>query len=197
MAEKGRLIVFSGASGAGKSTVLRKMMEKRNDVCFSVSVTTRAPRPGEVDGKDYYFINDDQFAQMVENDELLEHATYVNHSYGTPQSYVDRMLDKGFNVVLDIEVQGARKVHEKRPDAVMVFVAPPSLEELKRRLIARGTETEEAIAGRLERARQEYAEANFCTYRVINDNADVAAEELSSIITAEHCLFQDRKNVLK
>lgn len=197
MAEKGRLIVFSGASGAGKSTVLRKMMEKRDDVCFSVSVTTRAPRPGEVDGKDYYFINDDQFAQMVENDELLEYATYVSHSYGTPRSYVDSMLEKGINVVLDIEVQGARKIHEKRPDAVMIFVAPPSLEELKRRLIARGTESEEVIAGRLERAKQEYAEADFYTYLVINDNADVAAEELSSIITAEHCLFPDRKYVLK
>ena len=197
MQEKGKLIVISGPSGAGKSTVVFKALEGREDVCFSTSVTTRKPRPGEVDGREYFFVDPDRFKEMVENDELLEHAEYVANSYGTPRAYVEEKLDAGLNVLLDIEVQGARQVHEKMPDAVKVFIIPPSLEELEKRLKGRGTDTERAIEARLIRARQEYQEADFYDYLIINDDADQAAKELSAIILAEHCRFNDRMAYLK
>lgn len=197
MSERGKLIVLSGPSGAGKSTVVGKCMEKRNDICFSVSVTTRNPRPGEVDGKDYFFITRERFAEMVENDELLEHAEYVSNAYGTPRAAVEKRLSEGYNVILDIEIQGARQVHEKMPEAVMLFVVPPSLGELERRLKSRGTETAEVIEGRLARARQEYAEADFYDWLIINDDADAAAAELSAVITASRCRFKDRKSILE
>ena len=197
MQEKGKLIVISGPSGAGKSTVVFKAIEGREDVCFSTSVTTRKPRPGEVDGREYFFVDPDRFKEMVENDELLEHAEYVANSYGTPRAYVEEKLEAGLNVLLDIEVQGARQVHEKMPDAVKVFIIPPSLEELEKRLKGRGTDTERAIEARLIRARQEYREADFYDYLIINDDADKAAKELSAIILAEHCRFNDRMEYLK
>ena len=197
MSERGKLIVLSGPSGAGKSTVVGKCMEKRDDICFSVSVTTRNPRPGEVDGKDYFFISRERFAEMVENDELLEHAEYVSNAYGTPRAAVEKRLSEGYNVILDIEIQGARQVHEKMPEAVMLFVVPPSLGELERRLKSRGTETAEVIEGRLARARQEYAEADFYDWLIINDDADAAAVELSAVITASRCRFEDRKSILE
>ena len=195
--EKGKLIVISGPSGAGKSTVVFKAIEGREDVCFSTSVTTRKPRPGEVDGREYFFVDPDRFKEMVENDELLEHAEYVANSYGTPRAYVEEKLEAGVNVLLDIEVQGARQVHEKMPDAVKIFIIPPSLETLEKRLKGRGTDTERAIEARLIRARQEYQEADFYDYLIINDDADKAAKELSAIILAEHCRFHDRLEYLK
>ena len=197
MKEKGKLIVISGPSGAGKSTVVFKAIEGREDFCFSTSVTTRKPRPGEVDGREYFFVDPDRFKEMVENDELLEHAEYVANSYGTPRAYVEEKLAAGMNVLLDIEVQGARQVHEKKPDAVMIFIIPPSLEELEKRLRGRGTDTDRAIEARLIRARQEYQEADFYDYLIINDDAGKAAEELSAIILAEHCRFHDRLEYLK
>lgn len=197
MQEKGKLIVISGPSGAGKSTVVFKAIEGREDVCFSTSVTTRKPRPGEVDGREYFFVDPDRFKEMVENDELLEHAEYVANSYGTPRAYVEEKLEAGLNVLLDIEVQGARQVHEKMPDAVKIFIIPPSLETLEKRLKGRGTDTERAIEARLIRARQEYLEADFYDYLIINDDADKAAKELSAIILAEHCRFHDRLEYLK
>ena len=197
MNKRGKLFVISGPSGAGKSTVVFKAMEGREDYCFSTSVTTRKPRPGEVDGREYFFIDRDRFSEMVFRNELLEHAEYVSNSYGTPRAYVEEQLDAGFDVILDIEIQGARQVHEKMPEAVMIFIAPPTLEELERRLVNRGTDTAEAIRGRLARARQEYAEADFYSYIIVNDDADAAAAELASIITAEHCRFGDRAEVLK
>ena len=197
MNERGKLIVISGPSGAGKSTVVFKAIEGRNDVCFSTSVTTRKPRPGETDGKEYFFVDLDRFREMVENDELLEHAEYVANSYGTPRAYVEKQLESGLNVLLDIEVQGARQVHEKMPEAVMIFVAPASLKELERRLRGRGTDTERAIEARLIRAQQEFAEADFYDYLIINDDADKAARELNAIIDASHCRFADRAEKLK
>ena len=197
MKEKGKLIVISGPSGAGKSTVVFKAIEGREDFCFSTSVTTRKPRPGEVDGREYFFVDPDRFKEMVENDELLEHAEYVANSYGTPRAYVEEKLEAGVNVLLDIEVQGARQVHEKMPDAVKIFIIPPSLETLEKRLKGRGTDTERAIEARLIRARQEYQEADFYDYLIINDDADKAAKELSAIILAEHCRFNDRLEYLK
>lgn len=197
MQEKGKLIVISGPSGAGKSTVVFKAIEGREDVCFSTSVTTRKPRPGEVDGREYFFVDPDRFKEMVENDELLEYAEYVANSYGTPRAYVEEKINAGLNVLLDIEVQGARQIHEKMPDAVKIFIIPPSLEELEKRLKGRGTDTERAIEARLIRARQEYQEADFYDYLIINDDADKAAQELSAIILAEHCRFNDRMAYLK
>lgn len=196
MNEKGKLIVISGPSGAGKSTVVFKAIEARNDVCFSTSVTTRKPRPGEIDGKEYFFVDLDRFRGMVENDELLEHAEYVANSYGTPRAYVEQKLNDGLNVILDIEVQGARQVNEKMPDAVKVFIIPPSLDELKRRLESRGTDTARAVEARLIRARQEYQEADFYDYIIVNDDADKAAAELSAIMTAERCRAAGREQLL-
>ena len=197
MKDKGRLIVISGPSGVGKSTVVGKAIEGRSDVCFSTSVTTRAPRPGEVDGREYFFIDRERFREMVERDELLEHADYVSNSYGTPRAFVEKKLAEGMNVLLDIEVQGARQVHEKMPGAVTIFIAPPSLEVLERRLRGRGTDTEEAIAGRLERARQEFREADFYDYLIVNDDLERSAHALGAIIDAAHWRFADRADWLK
>lgn len=197
MKEKGRLFVISGPSGAGKSTVVFKAIEGRDDVCFSTSVTTRKPRPNEVDGREYFFVDLDRFKEMVENDELLEHATYVANSYGTPRKFVEDKLDSGLDVLLDIEVQGARQINEKKPDAVKIFIIPPSLAELRRRLVGRGTDTERAIEARLIRARQEYAEADFYDYIIINDDPDRAAKELAAIMLAEHCKAEDRMHFLR
>ena len=197
MSEKGKLIVISGPSGAGKSTIVFKAIEGRTDFCFSTSVTTRAPRPGEEDGREYFFIDRERYDQMVADGELLEHAEYVNNGYGTPRAYVEQKLAEGMNVVLDIEVQGARQVHESVPDAVMIFIIPPSMEELRRRLINRGTDSMEAIEGRLMRARQEYAEAEIYDYLIVNEDADVAASEFSAIVKAEHLRTRDRLYLLK
>lgn len=196
MNEKGKLFVISGPSGAGKSTVVFKAMEGRDDLCFSTSVTTRKPRPGEVDGREYFFVDLERFDEMVKNNELLEHAVYVANSYGTPRKYVEEKLDSGMNVLLDIEVQGARQVAQSKPDAVKIFIIPPSLQELERRLVGRGTDTARAIEARLIRARQEYREADIYDYIIVNDDPDRAAEELKAIILAEHCRFADRSSYL-
>ena len=189
MKKCGKLIVLSGPSGVGKSTIVSRAMEKRSDICFSTSVTTRKPRSGEIDGKDYFFIEQAAFDAMVENDELLEHASYVSNSYGTPRAYVEKQLSNGMNVVLDIEVQGARQIHEKLPEAVFVFILPPSLNELERRLRSRGTDTDETICARLDRARQEMQEAHFYDYMVVNNEIEQAAEDFAAIIHAEQCRF--------
>ncbi len=191
MSERGKLLVISGPSGAGKSTVVFKAIEGRTDICFSTSVTTRAPRPGEVDGREYFFVGFERFREMVEKDELLEHAEYVANRYGTPRSYVEKRLSEGLNVLLDIEVQGARQVRRRMPEAVLIFIAPPSMEELEKRLRGRATDTESAIEGRLIRARQEYQEADFYDYLIINDDVEKAAAKLNAIIEAEHCRFSD------
>ncbi len=196
MSEKGNLIVISGPSGAGKGTVVFKAIEGRDNVCFSTSVTTRKPRPGEVDGKEYFFVDLDRFREMVENDELLEHAEYVANSYGTPRAYVEDKLNSGLDVILEIEVQGARQIHDKMPDAVNIFIIPPSMAELKRRLESRGTDTARAVEARLIRARQEYREADFYDYIIVNDDADKAAAELSAILTAERCRAKGREALL-
>ncbi len=197
MNEKGKLIVISGPSGSGKSTVVNKAILGREDMCFSTSVTTRSPRPGEVDGKDYFFIDPQRFQEMVENDELLEHAQYVAHSYGTPRAFVEQKLNEGLNVILDIEVQGARQVREKMRDAVLVFIIPPSLEELRRRLVNRGTDAADVIEARLQRAAEELKEADLYDYLIINDDLETAAREFTSILTAEHCRVPHRIHLLK
>lgn len=194
---KGKLIVLSGPSGVGKSTVVFKAIENRTDICFSTSVTTRKPRPGEIDGREYFFVTPDEFKEMIANEELLEHAVYVANSYGTPRKYVEQKLEAGMNVILDIEVQGARQVNEKMPEAIKIFIAPPSLSDLRKRLEGRGTETERAIEARLIRARQELDEADFYDYLIVNDDVEKAASELNAIITAEHCRFESVKSILE
>lgn len=185
--DKGLLLVVSGPSGAGKSTVIGKVMQDRDDVCFSVSATTRDPRPYEVDGLDYYFITPERFAAMEENGEFLEHAEYVGNCYGTPSAPIDKAIAEGKCVVLDIEVQGAAQVMAKRKDCVSVFLCPPSLEELERRLRGRGTDTEDRIQKRLETAVREYQFAPNYDYIIINDDAIQSSARLESIITAYRC----------
>ena len=189
MTKKGKLIILSGPSGTGKSTIVFKAMEGRKDLCFSTSVTTRSPRSGEVDGREYFFIDQARFDEMVEKGELLEHARYVYNSYGTPRPFVEAQLRKGMNVILDIEVQGARQVKEKMPEAVAIFMMPPSLAELRRRLEGRGTEKAEAIEARIARAREEIREADFYDYLIVNQDVETAAADFSAIISAEQCRF--------
>ena len=184
---EGILLIVSGPSGAGKSTVIRKLFAMRSDVSFSVSVTTRSPREGERDGVDYYFRTQEQFDRMVEEDAFLEYARYTGASYGTPAEPVLRELEAGRNVILDIEVQGAAQVMARMPDAVSVFLCPPSLEELERRLRGRGTDPEEKIRSRLETARVEYGQASRYDYIIINDDPDAAAEQLHAVLTAAGC----------
>ena len=184
MKNKGVLLVVSGPSGVGKSTVIHKLMDMRGSMEFSVSATTRHPRPGEVDGREYYFVTREKFMDMVERGELLEHAEFVGNCYGTPRAPVEKKLAEGVTVVLDIEVQGAEQVKTLMPQALTVFLAPPSLEDLERRLRGRGTEKEETILSRLERARQELAMADRYDYTVVNDDPDRAARELGEILSA-------------
>lgn len=194
--DKGKLLVISGPSGAGKSTVIGRLMELRDDVCFSVSVTTRPPRSGEEDGKDYFFVTPQRFQELAEGGFLLENAEYVGNRYGTPRGYVESRILEGKNVVLDIEVQGAAQVQKNCPDAVTVFILPPSGEELERRLRHRNTDSDEKIRERLLQAKRECAEAGKYGYIVVNDDPDKAAKELDSIITAEKCKMADRINLV-
>ena len=184
---KGKLFIISGPSGVGKSTVLRALFEQRGNLYFSVSATTRAPRPGEVDGVHYHYLTSETFQEWIAKDEFLEYAEFVGNAYGTPRKYVDEALDAGKDVILDIEVQGAEQVCAKRPETVTVFIAPPSWDELERRLTARGTDTAEKIQKRLQRAKEEVLKAHHYDYFVINDTVENAVQELRAIMIAEHC----------
>ena len=185
MMNKGHAFIISGPSGSGKSTLLKEVFAARDNMFFSVSATTRDPRPGEVDGKDYFFVKREEFQRMLHNDELLEHAEYVGNCYGTPRGPIDEMTSKGCDVILDIEVQGAMQVKAKMPEAVSIFIAPPSIEELEKRLRGRSTETEEKIAGRLETAKKELALADTYDYKVLHDDVDRAVAELLHIMETE------------
>ena len=193
---KGKLLVISGPSGAGKSTVIGKLMELRDDVCFSVSVTTRQPRPGEVDGRDYFFVTPQHFQELADGGYLLEHAEYVGNRYGTPRGYVEQRLREGKSVILDIEVQGAGQIQKNCPEAVSIFILPPSGAELERRLRGRNTDSEEKIRERLLQAKRECAEAGKYGYIVLNDDPEAAAREVDAILTAEKCRAADRINLV-
>lgn len=185
MSERGILIVLSAPSGCGKSTIVNGLLRKRDRLKFSISATTRSPREGEVDGREYFFVSHERFAEMVENGEFLEHAQYVENRYGTPRGPVERELEAGNDVILDIETQGAFQVREQRPDALMVFLLPPSFEELERRLVLRGMDSEDVIKRRLEVARSECLKADKYDYRIVNDVVERAVEEFDSIIESE------------
>ena len=187
MSERGLLIVFSGPSGVGKGTVRQEIFSKPDHkVEYSVSMTTRAQRPGEVDGKDYFFRSREEFEELIRNGQMLEYAEYVGNYYGTPLAYVNETLDKGIDVFLEIEVQGALQVKKKVPDAVFIFLTPPDLNELEERLVGRGTDSEEVIAQRIERAREEIALMSEYDYAIVNDEVPLAAERVKRVIEAEH-----------
>lgn len=185
--QKGLLIVISGPSGVGKGTVRKALFQRtQQNLVYSVSMTTRQPRNGEIDGVDYYFVNQEQFQSQIDNGNLLEYATFVGNFYGTPKDKIEQELDKGNEVVLEIEVNGAMQVKEKMPEAVFIFIAPPSFSALENRLYTRGTESAETIKERLQKASREIRLANQYDYIVINDTVDNAADRIMAIIRAEH-----------
>ena len=194
---RGQLIVLSGPSGVGKSTVISELLSERQDIYFSVSFTTRQPRVGEADGVNYHFVDRATFERMIADEELLEYAEYVHNYYGTSLKVIREKLDAGIDVLLDIEVQGAAKVRAKCPDAVFIFIVPPSFEELSRRLHRRATDQEEVIQGRLRKAKEEYQEIPNYDYLVVNDKVSDAAAEIIAILTAEDCRTRNRMNFVE
>ena len=193
---RGKTFIVSGPSGVGKSTVLHALLEKRENMVFSVSATTRTPRAGEKDGVDYFFLDVDTFRDWIGRDAFLEYAEFVGNFYGTPKKYVQDAMDRGQDVILDIEVQGAAQVVQKMPEVVRIFIAPPSWKDLEQRLKSRGTDSADKILGRLERAKVEFMEARAYDYIVINDSVENAVAELEAIMTAEHCKACDRVAVI-
>lgn len=192
MIERGLLIILSGPSGVGKGTVRKALFEhKQHNLNYSISVTTRKPREGEVDGVDYFFRTREAFEDMIENNKLLEYAQYVDNFYGTPVDYVEEQLSAGKDVFLEIEVQGAMKVKKVFPEGLFIFLAPPSLSELKNRIINRGTETIEVVENRMAAAREELEMMEAYDYVVENDEVHLACDRILAIITAEH-LKKDR-----
>ena len=182
---KGVLTVVSGFSGAGKGTVMKRLIQKYDDYAMSISVTTRKPREGERDGIEYFFKTKEEVETMIENDEFLEYARYVDNYYGTPRFYVEEMLAKGKNVILEIEIQGAMQIKAKNPEAVLVFVTPPSFEELRNRLVGRGTETADVIESRLRRASEEAEGMPSYDYILVNDQVEDCVDRLHQIILSE------------
>ena len=186
MEQQGILVVVSGFSGAGKGTLMKALLEKYDNYALSISATTRKPREGEVDGREYFFKTVEEFEQLIDHDNLIEYAKYVDNYYGTPKDYVEQQLASGKDVILEIEIQGALKVKAKRPDTVLIFVTPPSAGELEKRLIGRGTETMDVIKSRLRRANEEAEGMSGYDYVLINDDLDQCVKELHAIIQSEH-----------
>lgn len=205
MKNKGILTVVSGFSGSGKGTIMKELMTNYSDVyALSISATTREPRPGEIHGKEYFFVSKEEFEAMIEREELIEYAQYVNNYYGTPKNYVFQQLENGKDVILEIEIQGALKVKEKYPDTLLMFVTPPNAAELKKRLTDRGTEDAKTIASRLSRAWQEAQGVENYDYFVVNDVLEDCVKKVHAIIQNEHArvfrnqeLIDTIKNELK
>lgn len=186
MDQQGILAVISGFSGAGKGTLMKELLKRYDNYALSVSATTRQPREGEKDGEDYFFVSREYFQQMIEDGRLVEYAQYVNHYYGTPRDYVEKKMAEGKDVILEIEIQGALKVKKRFPDALLIFVTPPSAGELRRRLVGRGTETIEVINARLRRAAEEASGMEAYDYLLINDEIDKCVEQMHQLITLQH-----------
>ncbi len=188
----GLLIVMSGFSGAGKGTLLKSVMSQYDNYVFSVSMTTRSPREGEVDGKDYFFVDRQTFEKTIEEDGLVEHAEYCGNYYGTPKAYIERKLKEGMNVILDIEVMGATQIKKKFPNALMIYVVPPSIEILRERLSKRGSETKEVIDKRLLKAKEECEYISDYEYIIVNDDLEEAKKKFINIVdTARQAVFRN------
>ncbi len=183
---RGILIVVSGFSGSGKGTIMKEIMNRYDNYALSVSATTRKPRPGEEDGREYFFRSTEEFEKMIAKDELIEYARYVDNYYGTPRAYVEEQLEAGKDVILEIEIQGALKVKEKFPDTLLLFVTPPTATELRERLVGRGTETMDVIDFRMKRAKEEAEGMGRYDYLIINDVLDECVKEMHQIIQGEH-----------
>lgn len=192
MAERGLLFVVSGPSGVGKGTICKLLMAKRPDIRISVSCTTRAPRTGEVDGIDYFFVENKRFDEMIEQNELLEYAPVHDKRYGTPRFYVEQMLDEGHDVILEIDVQGGQQVMKTANDMTGIFILPPSYAELVARLMGRKTESEQQIRLRLKNSREELRAAEDYDYLIVNDNLSEAVDHLNAVITAQHHAFKHK-----
>ncbi|HIY19816.1 MAG TPA: guanylate kinase [Candidatus Blautia avistercoris] len=190
---KGVLAVVSGFSGSGKGTLMKALTSQYDNYALSVSATTRKPRPNEKEGREYFFKTREEFEKMISRDELIEYAQYVQNYYGTPKAYVQEQMEKGKDVILEIEIQGALEVKEKYPEAVLIFVTPPSAEELKRRLTERGTESEEVIESRLNRAYEEASYMKQYDYLLINDDLQECVENMHQMIAKEHCKIQQNQ----
>ena len=186
MNHQGILVVVSGFSGAGKGTLMKELLKRYDNYALSISATTRTPREGETDGKEYFFVTKEQFEKMRDERKLIEYAQYVNNYYGTPKEYVEQKMAEGKDVILEIEIQGALKVKKRFPDALLLFVTPPSAEELRRRLVGRGTETMEVINARLARAAEEASGMEAYDYLLINDDLDRCVEEMHQLIQLQH-----------
>ncbi len=184
--EKGILFILSGPSGVGKGTVRKKLFEEASELQYSISMTTRDMRPGELDGIDYFYKSVEEFETLIEQNQLLEYAKYVSNYYGTPRKYVEETLAKGQDVFLEIEVQGALQVKENFPEGVFIFLFPPSLEELKNRIVNRGTESQELVVNRLKEARKEIEMMDAYDYVVVNDRVEHAVDKVKAIIKSEH-----------
>ncbi len=193
----GVLAVFSGPSGSGKGTVLARAMEKDKNIVISVSVTTRNPREGEVDGVNYYFRTKDEFLKMISENGLIEWAQFCENYYGTPREMVEKCLEEGKNVILEIEVQGAMKVRESYPEAVLIFNLPPSTKVLRERLVGRNTESQEVVEKRLKTAEWELSQAEKYDYVIVNDDLDAAADEFLAVLKAEKCKTNRNSKLLK
>ena len=192
----GIALVISAPSGTGKTTLIKRLRKEFPNFGYSISCTTRAPREGEVDGKDYHFLSRERFVELRDQGHFAEWAEVHGNFYGTPKKYVDEAMEQGKDVILDIEVQGAAQVCAKRPETVRIFIAPPSWEELERRLTARGTDTPEKVQKRLLRAQVELQNASDYDYFVINDTVEQAVEELRAILCAEHCKPAERMELI-
>ena len=186
MNRKGILIIVSGFSGAGKGTIMKELTSRYEQYALSVSATTRAPRPGEEDGVAYFFRTKKEFEQMIEDGALIEYARYVDNYYGTPKAYVEEQLAAGHDVILEIEIQGALKVKKAFPDTLLLFITPPTAQELRSRLVGRGTETLDVIESRMDRACEEAEGMDQYDYLIVNDDLDTCVEEVHRIIRGEH-----------